>query len=316
MRVASITMVGQFPDGIDIHVRNLKWALSEDDHIFIITLPAFIESFGLKNDNQVTYIPFIAQNVTENGFINFWKHFPRIIKEYQIYPEWFLFMEEDIWFFAKPPIQDDPKMIRGFLPRGSYRNIMLNDQIMHNRIWEGAQAIHSSIVQNAIEFGIDFSFVRNTFLTKNQKKYDEEFGGHITMSMYQNPDTFDEFGLYCALVEKTQIEHEVKALHVRGPESMHRMYPDVYLYATKERLHEIQKKLPYVDVLLVVAVYYTVGLWKHIHHLDWTKAQKESKREIARLLLTGSEWMTFEEYTRLDSLHVLMNGFSPNRKKV
>ncbi|MFS3587093.1 hypothetical protein ACK6WM_22785, partial [Escherichia coli] len=84
------------------------------------------------------------QIVSENGFINFWKDFPKIVKEYQIYPEWFLFMEEDIWFFAKPPIQNDSKMIRAFLPRGAYRNIMLDDQILHNRIWEGAQVIHSS----------------------------------------------------------------------------------------------------------------------------------------------------------------------------
>jgi len=309
-------MIGQFPDGINIHVRNLKWALTEDDHIFIITLPSFIESLDLKNDKQVTYIPFHTQLNSEKGFINFWKYFPKIIKEYKIYPEWFLFMEEDIWFFAKPLLQSDPKIIRGYLPRGSYRNILLDDQIIHNRVWEGAQVIHSDIVKNAINFGIDFSFVRNTFLVKNRKKYEDEFGGEITMSMYQNPDTFDEFGLYCALVEKTKMQHEVKALHVRGPESLHRMYPDAYLHATKQRIDEIQKKLPYIDVLLAVAVYYTVGLWKHIHHLDWTKAQIESKREIQRLLLTGNEWITFEEYTKLDSLHVLMNGLSPSRKKV
>lgn len=314
MRIASITMIGQFPNGIDIHVRNLKWALSKEDHIFIITLPNFIESFGLKNDSQVTYIPFNTQIISDKGFINFWKDFPKLIKEYKIYPEWFLFMEEDIWFFAKPSIQLDPKVIQGFLPRGSYRNIMLNNQIIHSRIWEGAQVVHSKIIQNAIKFGIDFSFVRNTFLNKNRKKYEDEFGGEITMSMYQNPDTFDEFGLYCALVEKTQVEHEVKALHVRGPESLHRLYPDTYLSASKERLNEIQKKIPYVDILLIIAVYYTVGLWKQIHHLDWSNAQKESKREIERLLITGGDWMTFEEYTRLDSLCVLMNGFSTRKK--
>lgn len=314
MRIASITMVGQFPDGIDIHVRNLKWALSEDDHIFIITLPTFIESFGLKNDKQVTYIPFAPQSVSEKGFINFWRDFPKIIKEYQINPDWFLFMEEDIWFFAKPVLQDEPKKIQSFLPRGSYRNILLDGEILHNRIWEGAQVIHSSIINNAIDFDINFSFVRNTFLNKNREKYEEEFGGKITMSMYQNPDTFDEFGLYCALVEKTKIQHEVKALHMRGPESLHRMYPDIYNYGTKERIKEIQNKVAYVDILLVIAVYYTVGLWKHIHHLDWTKVQKESKREVERLLLTGGEWLTLEEYTRLDSLRVLMNSFSPSRK--
>lgn len=303
MRIASITMVGQFPDGIDIHVRNLKWALSKEDHIFIITLPSFIESFDLKNDEQVTYIPFNIELISDTGFINFWKYFPEIIKEYKINPKWFLFMEEDIWFFAKPTFQNDPKVVQSFLPRGSYRNIMLNDQILHSRIWEGAQIIHSSIVKNAINYGIDFSFVRNTFLVKNKEQYENELGGKITMSMYQHPDTFDEFGLYCALIEKTQIRHEIKALHMRGPESLHRMYPDAYHFATKEKLDEIQKQLPYMDVMLVVATYFVVGLWKNINHLDWTKIQKESKREIKRLLTTGAEWMKIEDYARLNSLN-------------
>lgn len=316
MRIASITMIGQFPDGVDIHVRNLKWALTKKDHIFIVTLPEFIDSFELKDDEQVTYIPFYTKIESKNEFINFWKVFPEIIKKHEIYPEWFLFMEQDIWFFAKPSLQNDSKIINGFLPRGSYRNVMLDDQILHSRVWEGAQAVSSEVVKNAIDFGIDFSFIRNTFLNKQKEKYENEFGGSISMSMYKNPDTFDEFCLYCALVEKTKIEHEVKALHVRGPESLHRMFPDIYQYATKDRLQEIQNKMSYIDVLLAVAVYYTVGLWKKIDHLDWTKAQKESKREVERLLLTGREWMTFEEYTRLNSLHVLMNGLAFKNKKV
>ena len=39
LRIASVTMVGQFPDGIDLHVRNLRWALTPADHIFIVTRP-------------------------------------------------------------------------------------------------------------------------------------------------------------------------------------------------------------------------------------------------------------------------------------
>lgn len=308
MRIASITMIGQFPDGIDIHVRNLKWALTEQDHIFIITLPKFIESFNLKNDSQVTYIPFCSKLTSGTGFIKFWAEFPKLIKEYQINPEWFLFIEEDIWFFAKPTIQTDTKTIKGFLPRGSYRNVMLKDQILHSRVWEGAQIVSSEIVHNAIKFGIDFSFVRNTFLNKNKEKYVNEFGGPITLSMYQNPDTFDEFCLYCALVEKTEIKHDVKALHVRGPESLHRMYPDIYHYATNERLQQIQKKISYIDILLVVAVYYMVGLWEKIDHVDWTKIQKNSKKELERLLVNENSWMTSKEISRLKNLKAIWSN--------
>ena len=95
MRIASITMIGQFPHGINLHVRNLRWALTDEDHIFIITLPQFIKEFNLINDKTITYIPFEA--CANTGFITFWREFPKIVKEYNINPEWFMFMEQDIW---------------------------------------------------------------------------------------------------------------------------------------------------------------------------------------------------------------------------
>lgn len=315
MRVASVTMVGQFPDGIDLHARNLRWALSEEDHSFIVTPAYIVSEFGLKNSGRTTYIPFDIKE-KQNGFINFWREFPHILKEYAIEPEWFLFTESDILFFARPPISDDPGKIRSYLPQGSYRNILVGDKILHPRVWEGSQLVHGDIVRRAIKFGIDFSFVSRTFLDEDRAKYEEEFGGPITMSMYKAPDTMDEFGLYCALVEKTQIENVVKALHMRGPESLHRQFPDIYRYATKERLAEVQKKMPYLDILLAVALYYTAGTWNEIEHLDWTKAKAESKREIDRLLITGMEWMNFSEYTKLDSLRLLMGGYPKHGQKI
>ena len=62
---------------------------------------------------------------------------------------------------------------------------------------------------------------------------------------------------------------------------------------------------------LVIAIYYIAGLWDKIDHLDWKKIEKESKKEIDRLLIVGNEWMTFQEYTRFDSLKVIVdNGFN------
>ncbi len=54
MRVASITMVGQFPYGIDPHVRNLRWALAPTDHTFVVTPPDVIATFALASDERVT----------------------------------------------------------------------------------------------------------------------------------------------------------------------------------------------------------------------------------------------------------------------
>ncbi len=39
-KIASISVVAHFPDGVDLHVRNLNWFLDRTDyHIYIITLP-------------------------------------------------------------------------------------------------------------------------------------------------------------------------------------------------------------------------------------------------------------------------------------
>src|SRR5436305_792408 len=125
-------------------------------------------------------------------------------------------MEEDIWFVEKPQIQNDPKKIVSFLPHDATRDIMLNGQLFHSHVWEGAQLIHGDIVRNAINFGVNFSYVQTTFLDNNREQYEKEFGGPIAISMYHKPDTFDEFGLYCALRERTKIEHDTKAAHLRG----------------------------------------------------------------------------------------------------
>jgi hypothetical protein len=155
------------------------------------------------------------------------------------------------------------------------------------------------VIWRAIWSRVSFSFVKETFLDKERDRYEGELGGQISLSLMQKPDTMDEFGLYCALVEKTCVEHDVRALHLRGPESLHRMFPDVYRFATVERLREVQNKVPYLDVLLAVALYYVVGLWEKIDHLDWSKLKPESRKEIERLLRQGLEWMNNEEYTRL-----------------
>ena len=91
---ASITMIGQFPDGIDLHVRNLRWALSEKDHIYIVTNGLFIKKFNLLNDERVTYIDFRKCDDIQT-FIPFWEEFPTIVREQRIDPQWFLSMEQD-----------------------------------------------------------------------------------------------------------------------------------------------------------------------------------------------------------------------------
>jgi len=300
MRLASITMVGQFPHGIDIHVRNLLWSLTPDDHIFIVTLPKIIQEFNLKNTQRVTYIPHgNASSYVE--WVNFWNEFPSIIQKYSIQPEWFLFMEQDIWFHEKPTPPDHPKNIRSFLPGGDYRNILIDGQKFHDRVWEGAQIVHRDIINRACQLGISFSFANKTFLDRSDGKYERELGGKISMSMYNSPDTMDEFSLYCAIVEQTKIDHVVKAIHLRGPESVHRKFPEIYHGATEEQLKTVQKNLKYLDLLMVASCYYVVGIWENISHLNLTQS-KNIKKEYVKLARHAHKWLTNEEINRIENV--------------
>lgn len=300
MRLASITMVGQFPHGIDIHARNLLWSLTPDDHIYIVTLPKIIQEFNLESTSRITYIPY-GDASSYNDWVNFWGEFPNIVKKYSINPEWFLFMEQDIWFHERPTPPKDSKTIRSFLPAGDYRNILLDGQKFHNRVWEGAQIVHKDIVHRACQRGINFSFTNKTFLDFSKGKYERELGGKISMSMYNRPDTMDEFNLYCAIVEKTKMDYAVKAIHLRGPESVHRKFPEIYCGATVEKLMAIQKEVRYLDLLTVASCYYVVGLWDKISHLDLTTS-KDIKKEYAKLARHAHKWLTSKEISRIENI--------------
>src|ERR1041384_3686122 len=90
MRIASITMIGHFPDGVDLHVRNLKWFLHGTDyHIYIVTSPKWLNQID-RRDDKVTVIvkptpgDEFVDSAQNPGFINFWKWFPAIIQHYRI----------------------------------------------------------------------------------------------------------------------------------------------------------------------------------------------------------------------------------------
>lgn len=294
--IASITMVGQFPDGIDFHVRNLQWALNKDDHSYIITTSKIIEDQNLKNSKNLTFINFDSN---EKSFINFWGSFADIVKEYKIKPNWFLFMEQDILFFAKPNIPEEEKTIHIFLPRGDYKNILKDKVLFHSRIWEGSNLIHSSIVEKAIQKNVNFSFSKECL-----SKYKSH--GEIEFSMTNNPDTMDEFGLFCALEEKTTTKHLTKACHLRGIESVHRLYPDFYSGCSFKRFKEIQKEIKYVDLYLVALVYYVLGVWEEINHIDFSQLKENSKKDLKRILKSNDLWLNKYEIEKLRKIENLL----------
>ena len=301
-------MVGQFPHGIDMHVRNLRWALTPDDHIFVVALPETLAAVNSVSDDRVTLVPFVPAEKRPRGILNFWREFPTLLRRYRIEAEWFLFMQQDIWFFRPPEPQADPKRIRSFLPWNYYHNIMAGERMLHPRVWEGAQLIHNTLVRRALDAGIDFSFVKETFLDRRRPEFEAEVGAPVSISDFGKPDTMDEFGLHCALVERTTLEFDVRAAHLRGPEVLHRRFPEIYRGATRQALAGVQQQVQYMDTLLAVAMYYIAGLWDEIDHLDWTGIRPGGELLIDDLLESAPRWMRPDELARLQRVRRLMRG--------
>src|SRR5262249_40709221 len=136
-------------------------------------------------------------------FLPFWREFPKIVKDYGIDPQWFLFMEQDIWFYHRIVADMLPgfKVIRSYLPlMNDYHAVMLDGRLFHPRVWEGSTLFHGPLVRRALEFGIDFSAHANLFINKDKVYWDRLAGGSLSFGEYRHPDTMDEFALYCALV--------------------------------------------------------------------------------------------------------------------
>lgn len=307
MRIASITMVGQFPDGIDLHARNLRWARSDRDHSFIVTFGSFIKTHNLRSDERTTYIE-CGECKNIQTFFPFWREFPRIVREQCIDPEWFLFMEQDIWFYEKIleyPLPNASE-IRSYLPlQNHYHSVMINGHLYHPRVWEGSNLVCGRLVRRAIGFGVDFSGHANWFINKDREYWEQQVGGVLSMGQYGLPDTMDEFTLYCALVEKTRVAYCSGAVHLQGPEALHRYNPELYGADDIEEatLHAVSERWQsYFSVYAALAVYFIAGIWKQ--EADWKRIQRRYRPEFEKLILFAKEWMKTEEYERLQKVVV------------
>jgi hypothetical protein len=212
-----------------------------------------------------------------------------------------LFMEQDLWFFEKFDCVPEPKTVKTFYPdKSDYHNIMLNDQVLQPRIWEGAHLISAEVVRRAIDFKIKFAYYANTFLDRNREHYEKLFGGKISISMWTRPETMSEFSLYCALEERVGWDEIEKAVHFRGPEILHRKYPQLYNGCSQELLNDAQREIPGgIDIYMAVAAYHIAGNWKDCKHINWKNAGGKVKHNLSKVARTADQWMTKEQCDRL-----------------
>lgn len=299
-QIATITMVGQWPDGIPLHIDNLRWALSSYKHkSYIVCLPAIKEKY-YEEYPDVVFIESHHKNT--NQFMNFWKDFPRIAKNIDC--EYFLLMEQDILFHDKIQLSHDTKIITNYLPLSKYHAMTLNDKIYHARVWEGANLIHSQIIQKSIEDNISFSFTKQYFFEQERENWEEKLGGKIGMNEFKIPDTMDEMCYYCPLVHNTEAKFVNKAYHFRGPETVHRIFPNVLEEKDDSKASEIQKKISYIDPYLAFAMFYLSGNYTNIENYNVQNMKRENKKFIHSL---NREWMNKITSKRLEAIMGCLN---------
>jgi hypothetical protein len=307
-KIASITVFTHFPHGVDLHLRNLKWFLGSIDYqIYIVTLPKVLEQIKTTRD-RVSFItkPTPGDDFTANpqtGYVNFWKWFPAIIQHYNIKPDWFLLMEQDLWFFERFDRVPEPNAIKTFFSeKAPYHTIMLDDRILQPHLWEGTHLINAAVIDRAIKFNIDFGYRPKSLLERNRAHYEKLFGGKLSIAEWTAPETLSEFALYCALEERVGWVEVEKAVHLQGPELVHRKYPQLYERYNEDLLLQARRDIPYIDIYAAAALYCIAGNWIDCQDVKWDKAGANLRRDLSKIALSAHEWMTREEHARFNQV--------------
>lgn len=299
-QIVTITMVGQWPHGLPLHLNNMKWALGRFVHeSFIVTTNEIKEEY----EKQFPWVKFIGVSQKGSGFIKFWEMFPHLVRQHKIDGEFFLLMEQDIWFYEQLTcLPHDPLEIINYLPLSEYHAMTVDGEIYHHRVWEGANIIYGKIIHKALEEKMSFAFNSHYFFEKDRKKWEKNLGGKIGMRAFQASDTMDEMCYYCPMVHKTTAVFEDKAVHIRGPETIHRNHPKLYNSMTGPDVGIVKKKTPYLDFYVGMAGFFLAGNYDDIGKFDMHKMKPENKGMFKRLRHKGREWLDTATAARLEHL--------------
>ncbi len=102
-------------------------------------------------------------------------------------------------------------------------------------------------------------------------------------------------------MEKTRITYSPRAVHLQGPEVLHRCNPELYNSSANELLPIVAERwVNYFCAYAVAAVYYIAGNWKNA--ADWTRIQRRYRSEFKNLAGKADEWMSAEECERLEKI--------------
>jgi len=306
-------MVGHWPSGLPLHIKNLSWALAAFTHEIYVVATREIK---VAYEGMFPNVRFIEFNGKGGNWILFWEAFPEIVRERRIDGDFFLLTELDIWFHE--PIQSLPQRtdeIINHLPLMERHSMTVGGRIYHHRTWEGANLFYGDVIQGAIEDGIKFwdapTDTYPYFFEKNRSEWEEKLGGEIGLYQYQRPDTMDEVCFYCPMVRQTRAVFDNRAIHLRGAETVHWSAPEFcrekqYLNLRTPDLRRMSKEFWYLDPYVALAAFFLCGDYDTASRFEWSEMKGANKDLIKMLTARYREWMDAGSQKRFEQLFELL----------
>jgi hypothetical protein len=311
--ITVLTTVAQHREGLDLHLRNLKWALSNFDHQIIVQS---FKSYELKGSAE-----FVLFDENPNNFFFFWDHAHKIILDTQKSTDLYLFMEQDILFAKKPDeqiINSTPIKINFDSDYLSIFNLDKNK--IYPRIWEGATFIEKQIlveaIKNKVTLGSHGKWIKNSkyFTTKsNIKKENISIQNYLKEKFF---DTLFEFTYYCfsnKLPYKSwsKIDYEMNdyVVHFRGIDMMCHDKPSIY-ENLKDTLNIFEKNNPDNLVwkrllnncslmLLLSGVHPRSSLMEKNLKNNFMNSRFLIEKKIKKIIENSKDWMTNNQFDSL-----------------
>lgn len=301
MKVASLSVIAQFPQVLDLHVRNLRWALAgSDHHIYVFTFANW--NFDKARYPDVTFLETPVEDPYDHH--HFWRcEIPAFLGS-EVKEDMLSFTEADMFYYRPllPLIQE------------SQPHITMNDDLYHGglkdngvevypRLWEGGLILNSQIMREAVEAGVSLGpMLCSPEILRRIRALPDHF------TVWDQPinrwdeakatDTLMEFTLHCYFRQMpvrrasfTTHFHPVERVLYFNRDKLPAVltYDLIKTFVWQEHIHRFL-----FMTYLVGETPYDDGMVSHFVKEDWYWY----RRQIELLALHAEEWMPPEAYKR------------------
>ena len=315
MKIQSLTIVAQHPKGLDMHLRNIRWAIDGDFDPYIFTFKAYEFDYPRVNIVSVSADPIM--------YYSFWRHDAReAIKESKA--DVLVISEQDVVYTTKLMPYIERAYDTGCIVIDSEQyghNIMKDHKVVYPRLWEGGMIVRTDIIRDAVNKDVWLADFCQCHEVRDAARMDKDhyfiqIDKKITLREMADTDfdtrfeNFFEFTLYCFL-NNIKADKVRLSCHLPFPEGAHRNVPELYTGPiTQELLDELLTKSGYQPncIPTTLLMYYLTGVCdlSPLIRKIWQDSDEWVKQKVRRLMPSAREWMTHEELQKLQRVLTIM----------